>query len=209
MSESTPIMVLSDICCERADRELFNKLAFDISSGEIVEITGPNGCGKSTLLRIIAGLTQSFTGQVLWLGEDTDNCRQLFQSQCLFQGHTLGIKPTLSVVENLRWSTELKGSYSQERAMAAIERFGLQGYEYTLCHSLSAGQQRRVSLARLLTINAKLWILDEPFTALDRTAIAHLHQVFQEHLASGGAVVLATHQPIDDFAQVKRLELGK
>lgn len=208
MSELSPILVLNNISCERADRVLFDQLTFDISAGQIVEITGSNGCGKSTLLRIIAGLAQSYTGQVMWQGVDTASCKQRFQSQCIYQGHTLGVKPSLSVVENLRWSTELKGEYDHDTAMEALRRFGLHGFEHTLCHSLSAGQQRRVSLARLLTTSAKIWILDEPFTALDRSAISHLHRVFEEHLAFGGSVVLSTHQPIDDFSNVKRLELG-
>ncbi len=209
MTQNPPLMTLNKLSCERAERELFDKLSFEILPGEIIEITGPNGSGKSTLLRIMAGLAQSFTGEVLWQGVNTANNWLSYQSECLYQGHTLGIKPSLSVLENLRWATELKGRYDHDLAQRAVKRLGLHGYEHTLCHSLSAGQQRRVSLARLLTIEARLWILDEPFTALDRAAIKELQNVFKEHLNKGGAVVLSTHQPIDEFANVTRLELSK
>ncbi|MGI9293148.1 MAG: cytochrome c biogenesis heme-transporting ATPase CcmA [Pseudomonadales bacterium] len=204
----SPLLRLENLHCERAERLLFGDLSLELHAGEILEITGPNGSGKSTLLRIAAGLTQAFAGAVFWRGDNVDTQRQDFQQQCLYLGHNTGIKPSLTVQENLRFSTRLKSEFNEQRAKRALETVQLNGLERQRCYSLSAGQQRRVALARLLTVDAALWILDEPFTALDKAGVAIIESLCQDHLTNGGAILLATHQSVNVESGLRQLQLG-
>jgi heme exporter protein A len=186
---------------------LFDALSVTVNAGELLEITGPNGSGKSTLLRIIAGLGQAHEGDVFWRGESAAQQQQQMRADTLYLGHAVGVKTALSVMENLRWSTELKSPFNAARAAQALDALSLAGYEDVRCGSLSAGQQRRVALARLYTCDCPLWVLDEPFTALDKKGIAHLQALFQQHLGQGGSIVLTTHQTLDAMPNIKRLGL--
>lgn len=208
MPPSNALIELHDLSCERADRILFENLTLAVDAGQMLEISGPNGSGKSTLLRVVSGLAQAYSGRITWCGKDLRRCWHQFQHDCLFIGHAAGIKKDLTAWENLRWSSALKGAFSTELAALAFEQLALQGYEHQPCYTLSAGQQRRVALARLYTVAARLWVLDEPFTALDKTGIARLQKLFQQHLLAGGAILLATHQPISGVDNVQHLRLA-
>ncbi|MFY0640326.1 MAG: cytochrome c biogenesis heme-transporting ATPase CcmA [Bermanella sp.] len=180
--------------CERDDRVLFEQLDFDWQTGQIVRISGPNGAGKSTLIRIILGLGASFEGDLYFKGESMQRARYDFRSELLYLGHQVGIKTSLTPEENLNW---LCPQASQTAIFEALEKVGLHGFEDVLAQGLSAGQQRRVALARLYLEEKPIWILDEPFTAIDKDGVAQLEQRIIEHAKSGGFVVLTTHHQLD------------
>lgn len=181
------------LACERDDRLLFSELSLDIKSGHIYQVKGPNGAGKTTLLRCLAGLYQNYSGQVSWLGEDIRNCFPSYHSELLFLGHKSSVKTTLTVLENLRFLTGLKQVVSDDDLYNALHAVGLRGYEDVLCQNLSAGQHRRVGLARLFLTQARLWILDEAFTAIDLNGVSELELFFAAKAESGTAIVLTTH----------------
>ena len=173
---------------------MINDACLTLNDGEILQIEGPNGSGKTTLLRILTTALQPSGGEILYQGQILSECQFDYLSNILFLGHQSALKLTLTAEENLSWITsELPGSIS---VLNALERVGLRGYSDTPCHSLSAGQQRRVALARLLLSNAKIWFLDEPFTALDGQGVKFVEQCMERHVNGGGAVMLTTHQPI-------------
>lgn len=195
--------------CERDDRILFSDLDFDFSGGQIVRIAGPNGAGKSTLMRILLGLSASFEGQLSFQGSDMAKAKPMdkalfeFRSELLYLGHSVGVKGNLTPEENLRFHAP---QATQDAIFTALKRVDLQGYEDLLTQGLSAGQQRRVALARLFLQDKKIWILDEPFTAIDKAGVADLEQAIINHAKSGGLVILTTHHDIS--AHVTTLDLG-
>ncbi|PID41985.1 MAG: heme ABC transporter ATP-binding protein CcmA [Proteobacteria bacterium] len=186
-----------DLFCERDDRILFENLSFSVNKGEIIQVKGPNGAGKTTLLRIISGISAAFEGEVYWLGSDINRCRPDFLSNLLYLGHKSAVKLTLNPLENLRILVGMHRAVSDRDIFNALDKVGLAGYEDVPCHSLSAGQQRRVGLARLYLSDELLWILDEAFTAIDRQGVAELESLIAERARSGGAIVLTTHHEFD------------
>jgi heme exporter protein A len=185
------------LSCIRGDRPLFSDVSLRISSGEGLHIRGENGVGKTSLLRLLVGLAKPEVGSVLWNNQTISEDRVSFHQSLLYMGHRDGLKEELTAVENLQMYAALDGkSLPIENALLALQRFGLRGRETLPVHYLSAGQKRRVLMARMLTRQAKLWILDEPFNALDVKAIAQLGQLMTEHLASGGLLVFTSHQEI-------------
>lgn len=182
-----------DIACERNDRLLFSGISFLLRPGEILQIAGDNGAGKTSLLRLLAGLAQPDDGQILWQNAPVSRQREAWHAQLLWLGHRVGIKGIMTADENLRF-------YHPDRARSerwqALEQVDLVGYEETPVAQLSAGQQRRVALARLWLSSAALWILDEPFTALDKTGVETLTRHIEQHVLHGGTVILTTHQPL-------------
>jgi len=186
------LLDIRSLSCEREGRRLFSDLNLSVAAGECVELTGPNGSGKSTLLRCVSGLFPDFGGEIS-------------SSGLAYLGHRPGVALTLSPLENLRWYKNLSGRTSN--LPAVLERVGLAGYDDVLCQQLSAGQQRRVALARLMIGVGRLWLLDEPFTALDADGQDLVRSIIVEHLADGGAVVCATHQPLSIAGSVS-LKLG-
>lgn len=195
--------------CERDDRILFSDLDFDFRSGQIVRIAGPNGAGKSTLMRILLGLNASFDGQLSFKGSDMSQAKAMhkalfeFRSELLYLGHSVGVKGNLTPEENLKFHAPLA---TQDEIYTALKSVDLQGYEDLLAQGLSAGQQRRVALARLFLQDKKIWVLDEPFTAIDKAGVADLEQAIIEHAKAGGLVILTTHHDIN--AHVTTLDLG-
>ncbi|CUA83790.1 cytochrome c biogenesis heme-transporting ATPase CcmA [Pseudidiomarina woesei] len=179
----------------RAGRTLFSDLSWQLAAGEILHIEGPNGAGKSTLLRIVAGLLQPLEGQVLLFGQPQRDDPEYWQRQTLFIGHKPAVKAELTALENLSLQSRLDGVQLDDPWLL-LETVGLLGLEDIPAQQLSAGQQRRIALARLFYSEAKLWILDEPFTALDTRGIELLHQRFAQHLEAGGALLLTSHQPL-------------
>jgi len=192
-------MVLLEACslsCERGDRLLFTHLNFSLSSGAMVQVEGRNGAGKTSLLRILCGLAQSGTGTVQWRGRDIHRWRPEFLSEVLYLGHHHGVKGLLTPEENLRVAQGLCVVHPTVGITEALRQVGLAHFYDQPCQSLSAGQRRRVALARLLTTRATLWILDEPFTSLDRAGVRMVEAMLHTHLAAGGAAVITTHHPV-------------
>ncbi len=191
------MLVARGLSCIRGERRLFSGVDFAVNPGEWVYVRGQNGVGKTSLLRILVGLAHAETGQVFWDNEPIGACRSRYHKHLLYQGHHACIKDELTALENLRLSAGLDGfELDEDRAMRTLRRFGLRGREELPVRSLSAGQKRRVGMARLLSRSATLWVLDEPFTALDTAAVDMLAGVLSEHVAEGGMVVLTSHQPV-------------
>lgn len=184
------------ISCIRSERVLFEQLDFAIEAGQIWQIAGRNGAGKSSLLRIFAGLSEPVEGELRYQGQLLVDVADEFAANLCFIGHLSGVQPQLSALENLAFWRACYGLRAGDD-WALLARLGLAGLEDIPCQNLSAGQHRRVSLARLWLTNAKLWILDEPFTALDVSAIAQLRQRLVEHCQQGGAIILTTHQALE------------
>lgn len=183
--------------CERDERILFSELDLELNEGQVLQVQGSNGSGKTTLMRILCGLNDSYEGSVYWYGEPIEEQAESFFASLLYIGHRVGVSKVLTPMENLRWSCSIKQAVDDEVLMKALAEVGLRGFEESPCYTLSAGQQQRVSLARLLASPARLWILDEPFTTLDRKGVAQLEELLAEHASSGGAVLVTTHHKLD------------
>ncbi len=177
------LLRIEDLRCEREGRRLFAGLNLSLGAGECVALTGPNGSGKSTLLRCVTGFFPDYEGTIE-------------AAELAYLGHRPGIAAGLSPLENLRWYAGLTEVQDQDLP-GLLERVGLAGYDHILAGRLSAGQQRRVALARLMLDRAPLWLLDEPFTALDADGMALVQALLVAHLEGGGAALCATHQALD------------
>jgi heme exporter protein A len=185
------------LACTRGDRPLFSGLDFQIQSGQWLHVRGSNGAGKTSLLRQLAGLSRPADGHVLWNGTDIARAGDAYRRALLYIGHPSGVKDDLTVLENLRISASIDGTALDETAaMSALVRIGLRGREDLPVRVLSQGQRRRALLARLIVRPAALWILDEPFNALDTRAVEMICELVREHLARGGMAVLTSHQAI-------------
>ncbi len=201
---------VSSLECARGDRSLFKDVSFMLDNGELLHLHGHNGSGKTTLMRTLCGLVQPACGDIQWRGESISELDEEFTRHVLYIGHKNAIKDDLTGVENLLTSSLLDGfSIEPGQAWQALSKMGLKGFEDLPTKVLSQGQKRRVALARLLTTKARLWILDEPFVALDKAAVAFLQDVIREHIAGGGMVILSTHQEVAlTSGTVKQLQLG-
>ena len=182
---SERLLNLVNLSCEREGRRLFSGLNLSLAAGEVTALTGPNGSGKSTLLRCITGLYPDYEGDVE-------------AASISYLGHRPAVSPSLSVLENLRWFASLSpaGTSSAADLVERLDAVGLAGYEDVLCGRLSAGQHRRVALVRLGLDDSPLWLLDEPFTALDVNGQDLVRSLIADHRARGGAVLCATHQEL-------------
>ena len=180
----------------RGTTTLFTGLGFTLRPGALLRVTGANGSGKTSLLRALCGLLLPSAGEVLWNGENIRGLREEFWKCLAYVGHLNALKDDLTAVENLAVTCALAGlDATPARSRDALERFGLAGRERLPVRMLSQGQRRRAALARLaLSETLPLWVLDEPFAALDATAIERVQSLAGEHLARGGMVVLTTHQ---------------
>lgn len=206
----TPSLALSDLSFERDDIPLFAGVTVELLAGDVLQVAGPNGAGKTTLLRIISGALQPSSGVVLWRGEPMAAVRRVFRTSLLYMGHAPAIKAALTAEENLHWWRRMHPDANPANDREVLAKIGLRGLEGLPCYSLSAGQQRRVALARTLVSPASLWVLDEPFTAIDQQGIALLHSLMAGHLERGGLIVLSTHQPLGlpDYKQLNLEEFA-
>ena len=197
------------LSCIRNDRTLFERLDLSLDAGEMLVVEGPNGCGKTSLLRILTGLRLADSGAVLWRGEAIDRLAGDYYEQVAYIGHHDGIKHELSCLENLRLARAM-GIPTSTDLDDVLERVNLYAYGDSEVGSMSAGQKRRLALARLLATESLLWILDEPFTSLDRASMALFADLFEQQLQRGGLIVVTSHHEIDLPRQaVKRLNLGQ
>lgn len=196
-----PLIEVRDLTCERGERTLFTGMSFTVKAGSLVRIAGSNGAGKTTLLRLLTGLMRPAEGTILWRGVPILKAAQDFWRELCYIGHRNGVKDDLSVMENVLIDARIASLKSTpEEARRALAAVGLSDYEDVPAGQLSQGQRRRVALARLwLSESVPLWILDEPFTALDVRAVARLADLISGHVAAGGVVMLVTHQevPVD------------
>ena len=199
-----------DLSCARGERLLFSDLSLTIKPGELLTVLGENGSGKTSLLRMLCGLLPPARGTIRWEGTDIGQMKEEYVARITYIGHLLGIKDDLTAAENLQFSARLSGeSSSAVLASEALEAVGLRRPIHSLpTRVLSQGQKRRVALARLWLSARDLWILDEPFAALDDAGIKLLTQRFQRHVERGGMAVVATHQVVGLTAgSLRRLRL--
>ncbi|MDK1285670.1 cytochrome c biogenesis heme-transporting ATPase CcmA [Pseudoalteromonas umbrosa] len=203
------MLEIKALTCIKQDRCLFESLNFSLLSGQIMQIEGPNGAGKTSLLRIIAGFSQPDEGSVLFNKKNINEDYDGFAQSLLFIGHKTGVNQQLTAYENvMHWLTVHGYKSAQTEIYDLLGKLGLVGLEDVPVRTLSAGQQRRVALVRLWLNDAKLWILDEPFTALDKKGVAMLQAQFQLHLDNGGAILLTTHQDLtNSFSSLQTLVL--
>ncbi|MBE0367441.1 heme exporter protein A [Pseudoalteromonas aurantia 208] len=192
----------------KQERCLFESLSFALESGKIMQVEGPNGAGKTSLLRIVAGFANADEGNVIFNGQSITDHYDEFATQLLFIGHKTGVNGQLTAYENVCHWLDVHGYERPTNIYEVLAKLGLVGLEDVPVRTLSAGQQRRVALARLWMNNAKLWILDEPFTALDKKGVILLQQQFAQQLSLGGSILLTTHQDLTThFDDLKTLVL--
>jgi heme exporter protein A len=196
-----------DLMLLRGDRVLFRRLNFEISAGELLLLEGRNGSGKTSLLRAIVGLLHFEEGELLWQGQAAGRQRQEFSAATAWLAHRNGLKPDLTPIENLRFESALAPVKSRD-VDAALERLGVLRLRKLPVRALSAGQQRRVAFARMLLSAAPLWLLDEPYTNLDREGRDLVTGIVAEHVAAGGMCMLAAHQEVELDVPVQRLSLS-
>jgi heme exporter protein A len=197
--------------CVRGERQLFAGLCFELRAGELLYLQGKNGAGKTSLLRMIIGLLPPCRGELRWSGSPIQALSDEYRAELCYLGHLNAIKEELTPIENLMSSAHLAGSpLSEEDALDALEQVGLVGREDLACKYLSQGQKRRVALARLVKEHRPLWVLDEPFVALDVSAVDWLASLISGHLQRGGMAVMTTHQAVTIPAgRIHELRIGK
>jgi heme exporter protein A len=204
------MLEVSQLECVRGERSLFAGVGFRLDGGEMLYLQGGNGSGKTSLLRIVCGLAHPAAGEIRWRGTAIGELGDDYRRELCFLGHHNAVKEELTPLENLLASARLADeALDAGAALEALEMFGLAGREDLACRYLSQGQQRRVALARLVNQRRALWLLDEPYVALDPVAIASVAALIGAHLQRGGLVVLTTHQAVAVAAgTVRELRLG-
>lgn len=195
---------IEQLACQRGDKILFTDLSFAWQSGDFVQVEGHNGIGKTSLLRILVGLAQPMSGKVRWNSHEISKCREEYYYNLLYIGHHAGIKPELTAWENLQFYQKISHCRQGDEVLWDVfEKVGLLGREDIAVAQLSAGQQKRIALARLWLSQAPLWILDEPFTAIDKNGVQVLTRLFEQQVQKGGMVILTSHQEVPSQALQK------
>ena len=196
--------------CVRDDRLLFNDLNFAVADAEVLQIEGPNGSGKTSLLRIICGLRQAEAGQVMWRGESITSSREDYYANMVYIGHLPCIKGDLTVLENVRSLLDTRSlNLGNSEILEALSKVGLATYDDVAGKALSSGQRRRILLAFIELSQAKLWILDEPLTALDVQGVALMESMILQHREAGGSVVFTTHHGMQLDCEMSSVQLGR
>ena len=189
-------LAINGVSCVRDGRTLFTQLEYNCPRGTVLQVLGFNGAGKTTLLNALAGLLPCTEGEILWRGHPIRRSRA-FTAEVFYLGHQVPVKPSLTVWENLHWLARLRGqAVAAEQGLQALAQVDLDAYHGALCRNLSAGQKRRVALAQLYLSGERLWILDEPFTAIDKEGVARLQDLLQQHAERGGIAVITSHQAL-------------
>lgn len=203
------MLEIQKLACQRGERMLFRHLDYSLESGQLLRITGANGMGKTSLLRLLAGLSQALSGQIVWQKQAITHSREAFHAALLYLGHAPALHDLLTPVENLHFACASAGdTASRADCVAALGRMGLARQLALPCKALSQGQRRRVGLARLhLAAHRPLWLLDEPFTALDVDAVSALANTLDAHCASGGTVIFSSHQDVAFTTPLQRLDV--
>jgi len=191
-----PPLCAAGLACARGEQLLFRDLSLALDAGQALQVYGANGSGKTTLLRVLCGLTLAVEGEVRWRGRPIDDDPARYRSEMLYLGHVDGIKLELTARENLRFARALGATASDISLEEILARIGLDRHADVGARALSAGQRRRIALGRLLATRASVWILDEPFTALDRQGTSLFESLLDEHLVGGGLAVFSSHQPL-------------
>ena len=192
-----PMFSVSNLSCSRGDKRLFSGVHFAIEAGQWLHLEGDNGVGKTSLLRMACGLSSVAEGKITWQGQSIAQFPDAFRAELAYLGHQLALKEDLTPLENLLTDAHMAGQkLTPANAMAALAQLGLRGREHLPVRVLSQGQKRRAALSRLLARKARLWILDEPFVALDAAAQNALTQVINAHLQAQGLVLLTSHQAV-------------
>ena len=188
---------VSNLSCSRVDKRLFSGVSFALQPGQWLHLEGDNGVGKTSLLRLACGLSALEQGEIQWQGQPVSQNSDEFRANLAYLGHQLALKEDLTPLENLRADAAIAGrALSLADAKSALVQLGLKGREHLPVRVLSQGQKRRTALARLWVSSAKLWILDEPFVALDNAAQNVLSEVINSHLSKQGMVLLTSHQAV-------------
>lgn len=204
------LLSVDNLTCIRGDRVLFKRIGFNLDRGGLLYVMGENGSGKSSLLRLLCGLMQPEIGSVAWQGRKMTARDEAFQSELFYLGHLNGLKDDLSATENLQTNARLAGDKSDmQHVLAALDAIGIAQCANLPVRILSQGQKRRVALARLWLTNRCLWVLDEPFATLDDASVGRLVALINQHLATGGMVIVTTHQDVainTQSIQVLRLD---
>lgn len=191
------MLAATDLACSRGERRLFGSVSFALDDGDWLHVKGENGAGKTSLLRTLIGLAPRDAGNIRWHGTETRECMDEFRRAFVYLGHASALKDELTPFENLRLALAVDGLGADEaQLLDALCRIGLRGREHLACRALSAGQKRRVRLARLLLRATELWVLDEPFSALDAAGIELLGSMIASHLGQGGIAVVTSHQDV-------------
>lgn len=194
----------------RGERNVFRDLTFSLAAGTFLQLTGPNGSGKTSLLRILCKLLPPASGEIRWQGENIHSLGEDYFTAVTYLGHKHGVKDELTALENVLISGGLSGiQLDEEKAAVALERLGLGNRLRLQTRLLSEGQRRRVALARLAVSQAKLWLLDEVMTSLDKSSVSMIRSLIEDHLATGGIAIVATHQDLQlSTEKTQRLELA-
>ena len=195
-SASNPLLETAGLSCSRGERTLFEDLALCISAGEVVQVVGANGSGKTTLLRVLCGLQPPAAGVIRWRGRDVPPGAPELREEVQYIGHAGGVKLDLTPRENLDVAIALGARPAVTTVDAALARLEIGAFGRVPVRTLSAGQRQRVALARLLTCAGALWVLDEPFTALDSRGVALVDAMLHEHAEAGGAALITSHHPV-------------
>ena len=208
MNSLNPSLQVEDVHVWRGDRHVLQGVNFSVGPGNLLHIAGSNGAGKTTLLRVVCGLIAPETGAVSWQGRDIRGQREQYQANIAFAAHDAALKADLTAFENLAFAIGLRRTVTPDQLMDAMRKTGADAYADLPARVLSAGQKRRVAMARVVASAAPLWLLDEPFSNLDTAGVAVISALIDEHIAAGGAAVVVAHHGLADGPGTKQLELA-